>query len=578
MMIRQTIAAAVFAIAASACSGPSDERTSSSVSPNLIVVQADVRTVDPAMPSASAFAIKDGKFLAIGSDEEVRALATEKTEIIDAEGATVVPGLVDGHSHLFIGLRVVLHVDLYGVAEKQAWLDEIEAKANSLPEGEWILGGRWDHSLIGGVFPTKEDLDAVTPNHPVFLNDVDGHSAWVNSRALAVSGITSESVSPEGGEVLLDPDTGEPTGILLETANLLITNSDAYREGTLLSDDERLDALAQTVSFANSVGLTSVHEMATVEAFSDYEALLETDRLSLRVWYGFNRLTGLEITEETFRNIRADKLKAVAAIEDPSERGPILVPGYVKYLIDGVLSSRTAVLLEPYSDSPAEIGLPTMAESEVLRLVRAANAAGFPVAVHAIGDGAVRTTLDVFSQASIDMPLQNRIEHIEVLHPEDLNRFADENVVASVNPHHAVTTFYNYLTERIGEDREQLAYPYGSLQQSNADLVLGSDWPTAPLAPLTQIWAATFRESALGLGVGTWQPDNALSFEQALYGYTQAGADAAGWGDEIGSISAGKWADFVILDGTIETPLQPEIKDMSVRATYIAGESVFERR
>lgn len=558
-----------------ACSPPTSDTAPPTGAPDLIILDADVRTVDPATSSASAFAIKDGKFLAIGSTDDIRKLANDETEILDADGATILPGLIDGHSHLHIGLRVLLNVDLYGDDDKQSWLNKIEAKANSLPDGAWVLGGRWDHSLIGGVFPTKEDLDQIVPDHPVFLQDVDGHSAWANSLALELSGVTTDSVSPDGGDIVRDPETGEPTGILLERAKTLVTDSEAYIEGSQLSRDERLDALAEATVFANSVGLTSIHEMADVDAFYDFISLLEGDRLNLRVWYGFRSLSGVDVTEETFRTVRADAEKAVQAA-NKAARGPMLAPGYVKFWIDGVLSSRTAVMLEPYSDQPGERGLPTMVESEVLRLVRAANAANFPVAIHAIGDGAVRTSLNVFAQAGIAMPLQNRIEHIEVLHADDLDRFANENVIASVNPHHAVTTFNNYLTERIGEAREDLAYPYGRLSASQADLVLGSDWPTAPLAPLTQIWAATFRESALGLGEGPWHPENALTFDQALYAYTQAGADAAGWGDEVGSISVGKWADFVILNGVIETPVQPEIQDMNVRSTYVAGARVFE--
>lgn len=561
-----------------ACSEPRSEVVETASAPDLIVVDADVRTVDPMNQTASAFAIKDGTFLAVGNDAAIQALATSETRIIDANGATVIPGLMDGHSHLFIGLRIILNVDLYGDADKRSWLDKIEAKADSLADVEWVLGGRWDHTLIGGEFPTKQELDEVAPNNPVFLQDVDGHSAWANSSALAIGGITKDTVPPAGGDILRDPQTGEPTGILLETAKTLITQTDAYIEGIKLSDDERVDALAQVVSYANSVGLTAAHEMASVAAFSDFEELLATDRLNLRIWYGFRGLSGVDVTEDTFRTIQTEKLESVARIEGASGRGPVLVPGYVKYWIDGVLSSRTAVMLEPYADSPTESGLATMADSEVLRLVRAANAAGFPVAIHAIGDGAVRTSLDVFSHVDVEVALPNRIEHIEVLHPDDLNRFADEKVVASINPHHATTTFHNYLNARIGDEREPFAYPYGRLYNSKATVVLGSDWPTAPLEPLTQIWAATFRESALGLGEGIWHPENALTFDQALHGYTQAGADAAGWGDQLGSITAGKWADFVILDGTIETPLQPEIKDMEIRSTYVAGESVFELR
>lgn len=562
---------------ANACSNVSGEATETAIAPDMIVINADVRTVDPQTPIANAFAIQAGKFTAVGSDQDMRALADSETQILDANGATIVPGLIDGHSHLFIGLRVILNVDLYGDADKQSWLRKIEAKANALPEGEWVLGGRWDHSLIGGVFPTKEELDRVAPNNPVFLQDVDGHSAWANSLALAIGNITSETIAPDGGEILRDPVTGEPTGILLETAKTLVTQTDSYLEGTQLSDEERIDALAEVASYANSVGLTGAHEMASVEAFSDYQALLASDRLNLRIWYGFRGLSGVEVTEDTFRSIRTTKLESVANVGASVGRGPLLVPGYVKFWIDGVLSSRTAVLLEPYSDSPDETGLATMLDSEVLRLVRAANAAGFPVAIHAIGDGAVRTSLNVFSQSKPSVDLPNRIEHIEVLHPDDIDRFADEDVLASVNPHHATTTFNNYLTARIGKSREDLAYPYGRLFDSDATVVLGSDWPTAPLEPMTQIWAATFRESALGLGEGSWHPENALTFDQALYGYTQASANAAGWGEKLGSITAGKWADFVILDGTVEQPVQSEIKDMRVRSTYLAGNSVFER-
>ncbi|MEM7330388.1 MAG: amidohydrolase [Pseudomonadota bacterium] len=578
MGFRTHLLIASLAWLASACAGIEPVQIDPADAADLILVEADIRTVDPLRPGARALAVKDGRFIAVGSDAEIKQLASSETEIINANDATVLPGLIDGHSHLFIGLRVLLNVDLYGDADKASWLSKIEAKANTLSEGEWVLGGRWDHSLIGGEFPTKEDLDRVAPNNPVFLQDVDGHSAWANSRALAIGGITADTLSPAGGDILRDPDTGEPTGILLETAKTLITDTDAYIQGIQLSDEERLDALAQVTSFANSVGLTAAHEMASVAAFSDYQTLLQSGRLNLRIWYGFRGLSGIEVNEDTFRTLRAQSLDSVAAIEGSSDRGPMLVPGYVKYWIDGVLSSRTAVMLAPYSDSPKERGLPTMVEIEVLRLVKAANAAGFPVAVHAIGDGAVRTTLNVFRIASNDLPLANRIEHIEVLHPDDLGRFADENVIASVNPHHATTTFNNYLTERIGEAREGYAYPYGLLHASDAAIVLGSDWPTAPLEPLTQIWAATFRESALGLGSGMWHPENALTFEQALHGYTQAGADAAGWGDELGSITSGKRADFVILDGTIETPVQPEIQDMQVRSTYVSGESVFELR
>ncbi len=567
---------------AAACSAPEPARSDHDTKPDmaaasLIVINGDVRTVDPDVPHASAFAVRDGRFLAIGEDEDIGVLAGAETRIIDAQGATVLPGLTDGHSHLSFGLPLVRGVDLYGNTDKQAWLNLIAAKADTLPAGAWILGGRWDHSLVGGDLPTKEELDAVVPDHPVFLADVDAHSAWVNSRALELAGITSTTLAPTGGALVLDPETGEPSGILLETAQNLVRDSEAFIEATALDADARIDTLAETIAFANSLGITSAHDMAGIGPFSDYETLLADDRLTLRIWYGFHGLGNTAPDEAVYAELRRIK-SGSAAIEPATQDGPMLVPGYVKLLIDGVLSSHTAVLLEPYSDRPHETGLPLMTQDHASAHVRTANAAGFPVAIHAIGDGAVRRALDIFDHGGAKPALPNRIEHIEILHPDDLGRFAAENVVASVNPHHAVTTFDNYLTDRIGAAREGFAYPYGALQNTGADLVLGSDWPTAPLAPLTQIWAAVFRQSALERSDDIWHPENALSFEDALYGYTQAGANAAGWGEELGSITVGKWADFVILDATIKTPVQPEIRDMRVRATFISGNNVYQKQ
>ncbi len=225
-------------LVSTACSETTDT-SQADVKADLIVINGDVRTVDPESGTVEAFAVKDSWFLAVGSNADIEKFKGPETEIIDAKGASIVPGLIDGHSHLTYGLNLIRGVDLYGVAERDEWLDKIKKRSDQLPPGEWLTGGRWDHTLAGDPLPTKEELDAIVSDRPVYLNDVDGHSAWANSMALELAGVTRDSVSPEGGKVVKDPTTGEPTGILFETAKTLITESTAYKDGTFQRDDDR---------------------------------------------------------------------------------------------------------------------------------------------------------------------------------------------------------------------------------------------------------------------------------------------------------------------------------------------------
>lgn len=536
---------------------------------DLIVVNADVRTADAGRARAEALAVRDGRFVAVGSRDEVEALAGRETRVVDASGATVLPGFVDGHVHLESGISLVRGVNLYGVRGKDEWLRIVAGRAAELPEGTWIVGGRWDHTLEpGGAFPTRQDLDRVVPNHPVALSDVDGHSTWANSLALEIGGVTRDTPDPPGGGILRDAG-GEPTGILLETAGGLVR-----RHVPALSEVERREALRETIAYANRLGITAVHNMSGLGSLDDYRALMEDDAFSIRMWYG---ATGA-----------ADRLDALAALRDSvrgasgAERealGPRLEIGYVKLVADGVLSSRTAALFEPYADDAAVRGLPRYEQGELNDVVRRANAAGFPVAIHAIGDRAVAMSLDAFAAAAdvrdaIHTP--NRIEHIEVLRPDDAARFAALGVLASMNPHHCITGIDVYNTDRVGEERAAWTFPWGGLRDAGATLVFGSDWATAPLDPLHQLYAAALREKPAGGPAGGWHPEHRLTFDEALRGYTLAGAEAAGWGDEIGSIVAGKLADFVVLDGPLPEPFDAGVLDRRVRATFLGGRAAYE--
>jgi predicted amidohydrolase YtcJ len=541
----------------------------------LVVVNGDVRTADPAKAHATAFAVRDGRFVRIGSDQEVRKLVGPRTKVVDAAGRTVIPGMIDGHTHLFMGSDLVAGVDLSYIPDKKTWLKKIKERSDQLPPGEWLVGGGWDHTLAEGVLPTKEDIDSVVPDRPVFLVDIDAHTHWANSLALKMAGITAKTPVPPGSEIVVDPKTGEPTGIFLENgaAELIMR-----QPGLQKTEARRLNGLRQTIAYANSLGVTGAHDMAGRETLMDYLKLAENGELNMRVWYGQFTDDPKMIPQAVADRAEVDR--KMAALPITRTKGPVLKFGYIKTIIDGVLSTRTAVLEKPYSDMPGWKGELFRSQADLEGMIAAANGAGFPISIHAIGDGAVDITLNGFANAQKPVPggLKNRIEHIEVIKPEDLMRFKKLGVVASMQPNHATGTIGKYITDRIGTEREPWAYVWEKMLTNKIPLVFGSDWPTSPLSPLTQINDAVFRESPFGLGNGPWHPENAVNFDQALFAYTQAGADMTPWTKEIGSITSGKWADFVILDAKLPTPLDRSIRQRHVQATYLAGKPVYEKK
>ena len=550
---------AVAALLTSACTGGVSRDDA-----DLVVLDGAIHTAEPTSPVVNGLAVKAGRFVAVGDREEVAKLIGPDTQVLELEGETVLPGLIDGHVHLGSGIALVRGVNLYGIAEKARWLEMVAAKAEGLPPGEWIVGGRWDHTLTPGAdLPTKEELDRVAPEHPVALSDVDGHSTWVNSLALSIGGVDRGTADPTGGEIVRDA-SGEPTGVLFETAGSLVTSKIPD-----LAGEERLQAIRDTLRYASSRGLTGAHDMS--DHLEAYVELAEAGELPLRVWLGgfASDTAELEALLEARNRVRA----RLASIE--AQNGPLLDVGYVKHFADGVLSTRTAALLAPYADDPSETGLPRYTQTELDALVADANAAGFPVAIHAIGDKAVRMSLDAFEASPGGQSLANRIEHIELVHPDDAERFGALGVLASMHPHHCITGIDVYNTDRLGPERAAWSFAWNALREQGATLVFGSDWATAPLDPLHQLYAAVLREKPAGGPAGGWHPHNAVGFDVALRAYTQAPADASGWGDAVGSIRVGKWADFVVLDGKLPEPLDRSILDRRVRATYLSGKRVY---
>ena len=539
-----------------------------SMEPELIVFNADIRTVDQNQNRAEAFAIRGGRFVAVGNNEEVLDLKGATTESINANGATIVPGFIDSHTHLSSGSKIVTGINLTGVREKSVWLEMIAERVKTMEPGEWLLGGRWDYTFENKGLPTRWELDNVSPNNPVALSDIDGHSMWVNSLAIEKANIRADSEVPLGGQILVNESSGEPNGILLEGAMQLIWDAPTYVRDSDLSRDQ----IEQVLDYANSFGITSVHDMSSRIELDKYKDLAINKKLYVRVFWGEHSKFSQE-DDNTNNEKRINQLIREYKFHD-QDRGPLIEYGFIKYVIDGVLSTHTAALIDPYSDRPEIVGEPFYIQGEINRLVNRANSLGMPVAIHAIGDRGVKMALNAFEYSG-NTSLANRIEHIEIIEPSDIDRFKKLNVTASMQPNHGTGVIGKYITPRVGLEREKYAYVWNDFLRSEVRLALSSDFATSPFSPLVQLADAVFRESPSGLYEGPWYPRQALSFEQALYAYTQVGADLAGWGDQIGSISVGKWADFVVLDGALNDPVGRELKQRTVMGTYLAGRKVF---
>ena len=537
--------------------------------PDLIIINADIRTADPKRMTAQAIAIKDGKFFAIGSSLEIEKLKDKDTKVLDVEGKTILPGFIDSHTHLSSGAKIVTGIDLTGIEKKSVWLEMIAERVKTMEPGEWLLGGRWDYTFENKGLPTRWELDNVAPNNPVALSDIDGHSMWVNSLAIEKANINANSEVPMGGQILLD-QSGLPNGILLEGAMELIWDAPTY-----IRDSNRArDKIQLVIDYANSLGITSVHDMSSRIELDKYKDLAVNNELYLRVFWGEHS----KFSQEDDSTNNSDLIKQLInqyKIHN-NQQGPLIEYGFTKYVIDGVLSTHTAALIDPYSDRPEVVGEPFYIQAEINRLVKRANSLGMPVAIHAIGDRGVKMALNAFEYSG-NTSLANRVEHIEIIDPKDVERFKKLKVTASMQPNHGTGVIGKYITPRVGLEREKFAYIWNGFLKAEVRLALSSDFATSPFSPLIQLADAVFRESPSGLYDGPWYPEQALSFDDALYAYTQVGADLAGWGDQIGSISLGKYADFVILDQTLLKPVGQELKSARVSKTFFAGQLIFQK-
>lgn len=528
--------------------------------PDTILHNGRIYTMDPRRPRAQAVALDGRRIRAVGTDEEILPLLGPGSRQIDLNGRTVLPGFIDSHVHFVLFSLSLQWVDLSGARSKGEALQRINAKVEDTPPGEWILGGGWDHNVWedGRCLPSRHDLDTIAPRHPVALDSKDLHSLWVNSPALQRAGITADTPDPPGGEVLREAGDRTPSGVLRETARQLVHQvQDAPSPAALRT------AVLAGLRHAHRVGVTGFHDCEDEQAFVVFQELAEKGELTARV----------------YAHLAASNLDA--AIRTGLRTGfgnEYLRIGGLKVFADGALGSRSAYMLEPYTGEPQNRGILVTGHDELQDMVCRAGAAGISSAIHAIGDAANRLALDVLQAARRQEPnhcLRHRIEHVQLIHPADIPRLARLEVIASMQPQHATADIELVETFWRGE-RIAGAYAWRKIREAGARLAFGSDCPVERMDPLAGIHAAVTRRRADGYpGRDGWRPEERLTVEEAVRGFTCEAAYASGEENIKGSLVPGKLADLVILSHDIFAIPPMDILHTRVEATFFEGRLVY---
>ena len=538
---------------------------------DLLLTGGAVYTVDAARRWAGAVAVKDGRISAVGTDAEVRVLAGAGTEELDVRGRMVVPGFQDAHVHPAFGGRKLLRVNLDDLHTVDAYLETIAAYAASHPDEAWITGGGWAMYLFPRGAPRKEDLDRIVPNRPVFLMNRDVHGAWLNSRALELGAITRDIPDPWDGRIERDPATGEPTGTLHEGAaygfrdrSVPPTDPDEWRRALLVAQ-ERLHAL----------GITGWQDAwVTPDLLDTYCRLDDVGELTMRVsaalWW--------------------DRYRGEEQVDELVERGREATHGNVrattvKIMTDGVVENCSCSLLEPYDDpglyAPGHRGLSYVGGAELVGAITRLDAEGFQVHMHAIGDGAARDALDAIEAARVaNGPRGNRhhIAHLQIVHPDDVPRFARLGAVANIQPLWACMDpqMAELTLPRLGPERIGWQYPFGDLVRTGAMLAGGSDWPVSTPDPLQEMEVAITRVDPGARDAEPFLPQQRLTLPQALAAFTIGSAYANHDDRDAGSIEVGKRADLAVLDRVVFEPDAGPLGEARVVATVAAGRVVYE--
>jgi predicted amidohydrolase YtcJ len=492
---------------------------------------------------------------------DVAAFVGSGTRVVELNGRSVTPGFIDAHTHFLDGGFKLASVDLRDAATPEEFARRIAAFAATVPPGTWITGGDWDHELWGGELPRKEWVDSVTPDHPVFVNRLDGHMSLANSAALRAAGIDQggRTADPPGGTIVRDPRTGEAAGVFKDEAMALV--------GRVIPDPTEADldrALQAAAQHALERGVTQVHDMATWASLETYQRAYARGELPLRVYSVVPLATWERLRDYVAEHGRGDDY---------------LWWGGLKGFVDGSLGSTTAWFYEPYSDAPSTSGFMVTDSVELRTEIESADAAGLQVIVHAIGDRANDWLLDVYREAAARNGPRDRrfrIEHAQHLTPGAIGRFAEQGVIASMQPYHAADDG-RWAEKRIGPERIKTTYAFRSLLDAGATLAFGSDWTVAPIDPILGIDAAVTRRTIDGANPDGWMPQQRITLEETLRAYTVGGATAGFKEDRLGMLKPGMLADLVVLSDDLFSLDPKRLVDVRVEMTVVGGRVAYER-
>jgi predicted amidohydrolase YtcJ len=533
----------------------------------ILYLNGTIYTMDTTQPRARAMAIDSisGRILAVGDNEEVRRAGDRHVEVVDLRGKAVFPGFIDSHIHLLSTAYRSYYIDAEACSSEDEVANLVRQRAAQTPAGQWILGGQWNKNLWPGQqFPTRASLDSAAPEHPVALRSKDGHLLWVNSLGLQRAGITAETPEPANGAILRD-SAGEPTGILQEEgATSLVNNIIDMRDPLLTRHlvQGKLKELQQA-------GITTIHDIEESDALNLFQELRDEGALGVRV--------NMILPRRMLPELSALGLRAGFGDD-------MLRLGGIKIFADGTLGSQTAAMLEAFEGNPGNRGILVLPEQEMKETVSAAAELGMSIAIHAIGDRAACIALNSFEQAQRHLAdsyadqkaphLRYRLEHVQLIAPEDLERMRRLGVVASVQPFHAVSD--RDIAERYWGERYRRSYAYRTMQQMGIPLALGSDAPVETFDSLRILYAATMRnDPATSQQRPPWLPDQALPITQALWDYTMGAAYAGAEEDSKGSLTAGKLGDAVVLREDILSVPPEKMPENGVQATILGGEMVY---
>jgi len=535
----------------SACGAESEREPA-----GLALLNATIWTGDPDNPIAEAILIEGDSIVAIGSSSSIRPQIGQ-ARVIDATGRFVVPGFIDSHVHFLDGGFKLSSVQLRDADTPEEFARRIGEFAKTVPAGAWITGGDWDHQLWGGELPHRAMVDELTPAHPVWVNRLDGHMALANSLALELAGVTRDTADVAGGTIERDGN-GDPTGVLKDNA------MDLVFDVLPPPDDAAYDrALEAATSHLAARGVTSVHHMGSWDTLAVVQRARDHGTLKTRVYAAVPLADWERLRDEVAKHGRGDAW---------------LRYGVLKGFVDGSLGSHTAAFHAPFDDKPSDRGFFINTEEDLQTWISGADAAGLHVVVHAIGDRANEKLLDIFERVARENGARDRrfrIEHAQHLRPEDIPRFAELGVIASMQPYHAIDDG-RWAERYIGPIRIQTTYAFQSLLDAGATLAFGSDWTVAPATPVEGIYAAVTRRTLDDANPEGWVPNEKISVEEALVAYTRNGAYASHEEHEKGMLKLGYLADLVVLDSDLTRISPEEIGNAEVVMTIVGGEIVYQ--